>query len=87
MAGYLPPPRISLPRGWPRRVRSAVIHAISLAHFFLTASRSWVVNNWNARIRLKAENNRLRQEIALIQEGMRISLVGPAGIEPATVGI
>ena len=31
MAGSPPPPRIPLPRGWPSRVRSAVIHAISLA--------------------------------------------------------
>ncbi len=72
MAGSPPPPRIPLPRGWPRRVRSAVIHTISLAHFSLTATRSWAANNWNARIRLKAQNNRLRQEIALLGEEMRL---------------
>jgi hypothetical protein len=53
-------------------VRSAVIHAISLAHFSLTSTRSWAVNSWNARVRLKAENDRLRQEIALLREEMRI---------------
>ena len=72
MAGYSASPRIPLPRGWPRRVRSAVIHAISLAHFSLTFTRSWAVNSWNARVRLKAEDNRLRQEIALLREEMRI---------------
>ena len=72
MAGPLLPPRISLPRGWSRRVRSAVIHAISLAHLALTSTRSWAVNSWNARVQLKTENNRLRQEIALLREEMRI---------------
>jgi transposase-like protein len=72
MPGSPPPPRIPLPKNWPDRVRSAVIHAISLAHFSLTSTRSWAANNWNARIRLKAENDRLRQELALIREEMRI---------------
>jgi len=72
MAGFPSPPRIPLPRGWPRHVRSAVIHAISLAHFSLTSTRSWAVNSWNARVRLKAENDRLKQELALLQEEMRI---------------
>ncbi len=72
MAGSPPPPRIPLPRGWPRRVRSAVIHAISLAHFSLTATRSWAANNWNARIRLQQENDRLRQEVAILIKEMRI---------------
>jgi hypothetical protein len=49
-----------------------VLHAISLAHFSLTYTRSWAANSWNARIRLKAENDRLRQELALLQEEMRI---------------
>jgi putative transposase len=49
-----------------------VLHAISLAHFSLTYTRSWAANGWNARIRLKAENERLRQEFALLEEEMRI---------------
>jgi len=49
-----------------------VIHAISLAHFSLTSTRSWAINSWNARIRLMAENERLLQELALLQEEMRI---------------
>ena len=72
MTGFPPPPRIPLPRGWPGRVRSAVIHAISLAHFSLTSTRSWAVISWNARVRLKAENDRLRQELALLREELRI---------------
>jgi len=64
--------RIRLPKSWPRSIRSAVIHTISLAQFSLTHTRSWAVNNWNARIRLKQENDRLRQEVAVLIEEMRI---------------
>ncbi len=60
MPGSPPPPRIPLPRASSHRVRSAVIHAISLAHFSLTSTRSCAVNSWNARVRLKAENDQLR---------------------------
>ena len=63
---------IPLPKGWPRRVRSAVIQAISLAHFSLTHTRSWAANHFNVLIRLKQENGRLRQELALLREEMSI---------------
>ena len=64
--------RLPLPRGWPERIRSAVIYTISLAHFALTFTRSVAANSINARIRLKAENNRLQQEVALLMEEARI---------------
>ena len=63
---------LPLPKGWSRRVRSAVVQAISLAQFALTSARSVAANNLNARIRLKEENDRLRQEIALLREEVRI---------------
>ncbi len=63
---------IPLPKGWPRRVCSAVIQVISLAHFSLITTRSWAANSWNARVRLKQENERLRQEVALLCEEARI---------------
>jgi len=65
-------PRIPLPKQWPSRVRSGVLHAISLAHFSLTFTRSWAANSINARIRLKQESDRLRQELALLREEMPI---------------
>jgi len=64
--------RIPLPKDWPRCIRSAVIHTISLAQFSLTHTRSWAANSWNARIRLKQENDRLRQEVVILIEEMRI---------------
>jgi transposase InsO family protein len=49
-----------------------VLHAISLAHFSLTYTRSWAANSFNARLRLKQKNDRLRQELVLLKEEMRI---------------
>ena len=72
MLGNRSRPRIPLPKQWPSRVRSGVLHAISLAHFSLTFTRSWAANSINARIRLKQENDRLGQELALLREEMRI---------------
>jgi transposase InsO family protein len=72
MIGDRSRPTIPLPKQWPSRARSGVLHAISLAHFSLTYTRSWAANSWNARIRLKQENDRVRQELALVREEMRI---------------
>ena len=63
---------LPLPKAWPRRVRSAVIHTISLAQAALTHARSVAANSVNARIRLKEEIERLRQEILLLREEARI---------------
>lgn len=71
-----------LPDGWPRRVRSAVVHAVSLAHASLTATRGWAANHWNTRVRLKTENDRLRQEILLLREEIRIKDVRMQHLEP-----
>ncbi len=72
MARSAPPLGIALPKQWPKRVQSAVIHTISLAHAALIATRSAAVNSWNARVRLQAENDRLRQEVSLLIEELRI---------------
>jgi predicted RNA polymerase sigma factor len=72
MAATRPGSTDPLPHGWPRRVRSAVVHAISLAHPSLPASRGWAAKSWNDRVRLREENNRLRQEISLSREEIRI---------------
>jgi hypothetical protein len=39
MLGNRSCPSIPLPKQWPSRVRSGVLHAISLAHFSLTFTR------------------------------------------------
>ncbi|MBZ5638842.1 MAG: DDE-type integrase/transposase/recombinase [Acidobacteriia bacterium] len=65
-------PDVPLPKGWSQRVRSAAIHAVSMANVVFTVTRSRAENHFNARVRLKAENDRLRNEIALLREELRI---------------
>jgi putative transposase len=76
------PPRITLPRGWPRRVKSAMLHVISLAQYARAFTRSWAVNSPIARVRLKAENDRLRQHVALLTEEIRIKDARMKSIAP-----
>ena len=57
---------IPLPRRWPRRIKAAVLNVISLAQFSLAYTRSWAVDSPIARIRLKAENDWLKQHVALL---------------------
>jgi hypothetical protein len=68
MAKHHDPGGIPLPNGWPQRVRSALLHVVALAQFGLAYSRSWAVKGRIARVRLKAENDQLRQEMALLTE-------------------
>ncbi len=72
MAGVRPAAGDSLPKDWPRRVRSAAIHAVSLANVVFSVTRGRAENHFNARVRLQAENDRLRSEIALLREELRI---------------
>jgi len=48
------PPRIHLPKSWQDCVRSAVIHAIALAHYAIVYARAWAADSINARVRLAA---------------------------------
>jgi hypothetical protein len=48
MLGVVQYHTIPLPKGWPRRVRSAVIQVISLAHYSLITTRSWAANSWDS---------------------------------------
>ena len=61
-------PSLSLPKGWPRRIRSAAIHAISLARLALTVARgqSEMVRSRSSRI------ERLTEETLLLKEELRL---------------
>jgi len=50
-------PRMLLPRGWPQRVRSAVLHVIALAQYVMIYTRGWAADSPIARLRLKAETH------------------------------
>jgi hypothetical protein len=46
------PPQISLPKSWPKDVRSALLHVIALAQYATTYTRSWAVDSMNGRVRV-----------------------------------
>jgi len=66
------PPRIPLPKGWQSCVKSAVLHAIALAHYAIVYARAWAADSINARVRLSSENDRLHEECALLREELRL---------------
>ena len=66
------PPRIHLPKGWQDCVKSAVLHAIALAHYAIVYTRARAADSINARVRLSAENDRLQEERALLRSASRI---------------
>jgi transposase InsO family protein len=57
---------------WPRRVKSALLHVITLAQHALVYTRSWAANSCNQRVRQAARLDQLEQEIALLREEIRI---------------
>jgi hypothetical protein len=46
-----------LPRGWPRRVRSAVVQVISLAGTSMAVVRGWASGGMNSSLRRRAGDN------------------------------
>ncbi len=76
------PPQIALPRAWPTRVRSAILHVIALAQYATVYTRTWAVDRMNGRVQLKAEYDRLLQELALRAEEIRIKDGRMARIAP-----
>ena len=65
-------PRIPLPRNWHRHVKSAVLHTISLALFSIVHARGMAAGHIRRRVRLAAQNERLREECELLREEIRI---------------
>ncbi|MDZ4778976.1 MAG: hypothetical protein SGJ19_01830 [Planctomycetia bacterium] len=63
-------------------MKSAVLHVLALAQYALTYSRSWAVDGSNQRVRLQAECDRLRQEVALLREEIRIKDLRMTQLEP-----
>ena len=73
---------LPLPRGWPRRVRSAVVQVISLARTSLALTQGWASESMSPELRQQAEEDRLRQEIQLLREEVRIKDARMEQIEP-----
>jgi putative transposase len=75
-------PKIPLPKGWKKPVRSAVLHVLSLAQYAAVYTRGWAADSTNARVRLKAELDRANQELLLLREEIRIKDARLARIDP-----
>ena len=82
MAKLKNPQGIPLPRSWPQRVKSAMLRVISLGQFSMAYTRGWAVNSPIGRVRLKAENERLTQQVALLTEEIRIKDARMNRIDP-----
>ena len=52
MLANLQPPRFHLPKGWQDGVKSAVLHAIALAHYAIVNAGARAADSINARVRL-----------------------------------
>ena len=63
---------IPLPRGWHRRVRSAIVHTISMATIAFTHALARAANHPDAQVRAQADIDRLQCEIDLLREEARI---------------
>jgi putative transposase len=75
-------PEIPLPKSWDTHVKSGILHIMALAQYALTYSRSWAADSSNQRVRLRAECDRLQQEVSLLREEMRIKDARMAQIDP-----
>jgi transposase InsO family protein len=65
-------PTIPLPKAWNSHVKSAVLHAISLAQYATCYTRGWAADGCNPRVHQQANVDRLNQEVVLLQDQLRI---------------
>ena len=69
------PPRIPLPKSWTQHVRIAMLHVVARAGHATAYTQSWAANSLSVRVRLKAENERLQEEIRI--KNVRMVLITP----------
>jgi hypothetical protein len=73
-------PTLALPKGWPKRVKSALICAIALARTALIEARATFVESKTGD---SIDTDRLTQEVALLREELRIKDARLARIAPS----
>ncbi len=72
MASHCSERIIALPRGWTKRVKSALIQSVSLAATALTLAHGRSSSSRSPRKRMAAELDRANTEIALLKEELEI---------------
>ena len=72
MVSHINPSEMPLPTGWSRRAKLAMLHVLSLAQYATAYTRGWAADSRSARLRLRAQNEQLRQAVALLKEELRI---------------
>ena len=75
-------PKVALPKEWPRGAKFAIVHALALAHLVATHVRGWCADSPLKRVRLAAECERLRSEVAMLREELRIKDMRLARVPP-----
>ena len=60
-----------------------MLHEVSLAQYAAIFTRSWAANSSNARVRLKAEKDRLQQDFAQLRAEMRIKDARMKALSPS----
>jgi transposase InsO family protein len=76
-------PTIPLPDIWPEQTKSGLLFAIALAHRGVAYVRGWCADSRIARVRLAAENDRLKAEVAMLRQEVRIKDARWTRIPPA----
>ena len=83
MSSHSNPLKIALAKAWPKKIHAVVLQVISRAHFAMVYSRSWAVISRIARVRLQAEKDPFKQQLALLREEIRIKDARMTRIAPA----
>ena len=63
---------LPVPRSWNHRVKSSVLSILALSQYCFTSVRGWAARTGSVHARLQAEIDHLKQEVALLQEEIRV---------------
>ena len=64
--------KICVPRSWKRRVKSSMLHAISLARYCLASIQGKAATSRSPRVRHEGRIDQFEQDNSLLQEELRI---------------
>ena len=63
--------KIPVPKGWNKRVQSAILHATSLGRYCFVSIVSCLANSPKSTARTLAQNERLKHEVESLREELR----------------